>query len=297
MYRDWGPAGGHGTDHFDTAEISSLSALSSFLFTTLRIRWLEEHHRSQLELVRKSKSVGQQSINMAFSDEEPGKAASLPAIVIEQTAMESSTLTDGWHRDFKIDPPIKQEASYSGTSGSSQAITAPKSLSQKRRRPDESQELGEKRQRIAPEASRPAEPLSVKFREMLAQTEGAVMQQLAPSANRPQIYQEQAGSSCPVGAPHEHIEPEGQSRGFMSDPHLYMRILSLPILESLVGITFSDSPKLSNRCTVYPNLVNPDPGALARDFKSRTGASIRARPSLYYSEVTFRSDQGNILPK
>jgi hypothetical protein len=272
---------------------------SSYLFTTLLIRWLEELNRSQLDFVRKSNTVGQQSINMAFSDEIPGKAASLLTVVIEQPAMNSSTLTDGWHRAFKIDPPIKQEASYSVTSGSSQAITAPKSLSQKRRRPDQSQELGEKRQRIASgsSASRPAEPLSVKFREMLAQTEGAVMQQHAPSANRLQIYQEQAESSCPAGAQHEHIEPEGRSRGFMSDPHLYMRILSLPILESLVGTAFSDSPKLSNHCTVYPNPVNPYPGALACDFKSRTGASIRARPSIYYSEVAFRSDQANILPK
>jgi hypothetical protein len=56
---------------------------SSYLFTTLLIRWLEEHNRFQLDSVRKSKTVGQQSINMAFSDEIPGKAASLLTVVIE----------------------------------------------------------------------------------------------------------------------------------------------------------------------------------------------------------------------
>lgn len=122
------------------------------------------------------------------------------------------------------------------------------SPSSKRRRSDESRDLGEKRQRVDPGPSAntaTSHSLIVNFDDMLAQATGAVMQQHAPSSNQLQSYQEPPGTSCPV-VQHEHTEPEVQSSGFMSDPHLYMRILSLPILESLVGRAHSGIPNVSN---------------------------------------------------
>jgi hypothetical protein len=206
-------------------------SLSSSFFTTLNTRGLEEHHRPELEFVRKA-SLSSNKVSIWLS---------LTRIRVRHLLL-NSALTDGRHRAFTIDPPIKQEASYSGTSGSSQAIMATASRSQKRRRHDESQDIGEKRQRIASgsSASRSAEPLSEEFREMLAQIEEGVMQQHAPSAKKLQTSGEPAELACPVGTQYEHIEPAGQSGGFMSDPHLYMRILSLPILESLVGTSVPD---------------------------------------------------------
>jgi protein TBF1 len=143
-----------------------------------------------------------------------------------------------------IDPPIKQESFYTSGSGADPALLTPPSPSTKRRRSDENEYFGEKRQRIDTESSsnRPVENLlSEDFRAMLARAEGAVMQQHAPSGNELQaVRQEEAAKSCPPAAQNENIEPAGQISGFTSDPHLWMRIMSLAILESLVGTTPSD---------------------------------------------------------
>ena len=109
----------------------------------------------------------------------------------------------------------------------------PQSPSLKRRRSNESQDLGEKRQRTDSSADKPAGNLPPEdFDTILARTAGAVMEHYAPSAVRMPYSPDEAGRNV---AALETTEPKVQSNGFMSDPHLYMRILSLPILESLVG--------------------------------------------------------------
>jgi hypothetical protein len=61
-----------------------------------------------------------------------------------------------------------------------------------------------------------------------------VIQQHAPHGNGLHVSLEQAAPSTALVTQSEHDRHEGRSNGFTSDPHLYMRILSLPILESLV---------------------------------------------------------------
>jgi hypothetical protein len=100
--------------------------------------------------------------------------------------------------------------------------------------------MGEKRQRVdsGSSANRPAGDLpGDDFNTMLAQVGGAVMQQYAPSGIELAYSPPQVGQSCPLATQNEHTEPQSQNNGFVSDPHLYMRILSLPILESLVRRT------------------------------------------------------------
>lgn len=117
--------------------------------------------------------------------------------------------------------------------GTGPTLMTPQSPSLKRRRSNESQDLGEKRQRTDSSADKPAGNLPPEdFDTILARAAGAVMEHYAPSAVGMSSSQDQAGYNV---AGLENIEPKGQSNGFISDPHLYMRILSLPILESLVG--------------------------------------------------------------
>jgi hypothetical protein len=151
--------------------------------------------------------------------------------------LNTSALTDWRHHSLTTDPPIKEEPSYSSGTGLSHPLMTPESPSLKRRRSDGSQDMGEKRQRVdsGSSANKPAGDLpGGGFNTMLAQVEGAVMQQYAPSGIELAYGPHQAGQSCSLAAQNEHTEPQSQSNGFMSDPHLYMRILSLPILESLV---------------------------------------------------------------
>ncbi|KAE9380288.1 hypothetical protein N431DRAFT_432577 [Stipitochalara longipes BDJ] len=132
------------------------------------------------------------------------------------------------------DPRIKQEPLYNSMESASPATMPSESPSLKRRRSDESQDLGEKRQRVEPVSSMDRQAgnlISEEFQAALAKAAGATMQQHAPSSSALHLYEE--GGSHHVAAPQEHTEHEDQNSGFTSDPHLYMRILSLPILESL----------------------------------------------------------------
>jgi hypothetical protein len=169
--------------------------------------------------------------------------------------MNLSALADWWHSASAIDPWIKPEPLYNSIESASPATMAPESSSLKRRRSDESQDMGEKRQRVepVPTASRPAgNQISEEFQAALAKAAGATMEQHAPSSSALQLYEYGGAGNAAV----EHTEHEDQGSGFTSDPHLYMRILSLPILESLVGATPLHSWKDSNSCTVYPDPLN-----------------------------------------
>jgi protein TBF1 len=148
----------------------------------------------------------------------------------------TSTVADWWYRTF-IDVPIKHESPYNGEAVSSQALVSPESPSLKRRRSDQSQDLGEKRQRVDSGSSATASSgplLSDGFASLLAQATDAVIQQHAPHGNGLHVSPERATPSTALVTQSEHNGHEGRSNGFTSDPHLYMRILSLPILESLV---------------------------------------------------------------
>lgn len=148
----------------------------------------------------------------------------------------ASTVADWWYRTF-TDVPIKHESPYNGEAVSNQALVSPESPSLKRRRSDQSQDLGEKRQRVdsGSSANAPTEAFpSAEFADMLAQATSTVMQQHAPYGNGLHVSEEQAAASTALVSQKELNGHEGRSSGFTSDPHLYMRILSLPILESLV---------------------------------------------------------------
>jgi hypothetical protein len=154
----------------------------------------------------------------------------------------TSAMTDWWYRAF-IDVHIKHESPYSSETVASQAPISPQSPSLKRRRSDQSQDLGEKRQRVESGSSATGAPqgsISDGFAAMLAQATGAVMQQHAPYGNGLHAGQEQSEEQSPLVSQNEQNGHEGHSSRFTSDPHLYMRILSLPILESLVGLTPTD---------------------------------------------------------
>jgi len=102
----------------------------------------------------------------------------------------------------------------------------------KRRRSE--QDMGEKRQRIDTGSSTAGE-ISNDFAAMLAQATNTVMQQHAPADatnNGLRLRVEQAPTPESMVAHQDRVD--NRSNGFNSDPHLYMRILSLPILESLV---------------------------------------------------------------
>lgn len=173
---------------------------------------------------------------MASSNEKTGKEPPKNVTMDPEGENSASAVTDWWYRTF-TDVPIKHESPYISETVVSQALISPQSPSLKRRRSDQSQDLGEKRQRIDSGSSAtgpPQAPLSDGFAAMLAQATGAVMQQHASNGNGLQVSQEQSGESCPLVSQNEQNGHKGRSSRFTSDPHLYMRILSLPILESLV---------------------------------------------------------------
>jgi hypothetical protein len=173
---------------------------------------------------------------MASSNEEASKQTSKNNTMDLERVKSALRVTDWWYRTF-TDIPIKRESPYSSETIVSQALISPQSPTLKRRRSDQSQGSGEKRQRVdfGSSATGPQEALlSDGFAAMLAQATGAVMQQHASDGNGLHVSQEQHGESGSVVSQNEQNGNEGHSSRFTSDPHLYMRILSLPILESLV---------------------------------------------------------------
>jgi len=168
---------------------------------------------------------------MTSQGEQSGKTTSLQNISL-RNYLNPSALTDWWQSASATDPQIKQELLYNSIESASPLNMPPESSSHKRRRSDESQVSGEKRQRVEPASTAnglAGSQISEEFQAALAKAAGATMQQHAPSSN---TLEQREG--CPA-TPQEHTEPEDQGSGFTSDPHLYMRILSLPILESLVS--------------------------------------------------------------
>ncbi len=136
------------------------------------------------------------------------------------------------HANMSIwaDVPIKNEVpDY--PSFDSPAI----SPSLKRRRSDHSQDIGEKRQRLDHIAALSNPNMeSPSIADLAAQASEAVMKQYL-AAN--QDYTVQTEPSIPFeptlpSTIHDTNVPAGSD--FVSDPYLYMRIFSLPILESLV---------------------------------------------------------------
>ncbi|OWP02228.1 hypothetical protein B2J93_5615 [Marssonina coronariae] len=130
------------------------------------------------------------------------------------------------------DVPIKHESPEYPT-----AYDSPDALPLKRHQPGHSQDVGEKRQKLDP--STPLSNTSVKspsIADLAAQASEAVMKQYL--ANQDYAFQVQAEPSeaeCTQASQattdHARTVPAGSK--FLSDPYLYMRIFSLPMLESL----------------------------------------------------------------
>ncbi|KAK0121033.1 TTAGGG repeat binding factor [Cadophora gregata f. sp. sojae] len=137
----------------------------------------------------------------------------------------------------EMDVPIKHEVSDYPTS-----FTSPDTSPYlKRRRSEQSQDTGEKRQRLdyaAPYSNVPMESPSIA--DLAEQASKAVMKQFElenQARNQTQTYLPQPPppsnitSFTPAPTENESGVPAGSD--FISDPYLYMRIFSLPILESL----------------------------------------------------------------
>lgn len=131
------------------------------------------------------------------------------------------------------DVPIKNEIPDYPSFNSPDA-----SPSLKRRRSDHSQDVGEKRQRLDHIAALSNPNMgSPSIADLAAQASEAVMKQYL-AANQDCTVQTQLSippESALAPINHDTNVPAGSD--FISDPYLYMRIFSLPILESLVRLT------------------------------------------------------------
>ena len=138
--------------------------------------------------------------------------------------------------EFIADIPIKDETHELPP------FNSPDASPLKRRRSDHSQDMGEKRQRLDHIAAMPNNNMhlgsSPSIADLAAQASEAVMAQYL-AAN--QDYAVQAQAEAQTSTPAQSAQattnddmnvPTGSD--FISDPYLYMRIFSLPILESLV---------------------------------------------------------------
>ena len=124
------------------------------------------------------------------------------------------------------------------------------------------------------------------FAAMIASAAAAATQEPAPVHHEYQHQQQQthdAGNN-PYGAPVQnhppHQQPDYNSQlqpqqqapppaniGFSSDPHLYMRICSLPILESLVSFRSTLSHgSVTNKYIVYSNTSYSGEGTLRGNY-------------------------------
>jgi len=86
---------------------------------------------------------------------------------------------------------------------------------------------------------------------------------------------------------------------FMADPHLYMRVLSLPILESLVSINTDDFTSWQRKPDYFQ--VNPDSfyfrsRAIFGDHQNHYGTQLGTGTSILDIKVSFRSNKKNIFP-
>lgn len=124
------------------------------------------------------------------------------------------------------DIPIKYESPYDADSVPK---FSPRSPVLKRRLSEETDSMGDKRQRVD---SGPAnmEMLDDDMAAILAQATAAATQGIQEAAEQAQEEDEDEAS---LFADQDEVKEE-QPTLFLSDPHLSMRILSLPVLESLV---------------------------------------------------------------
>ena len=164
---------------------------------------------------------------------------------------------------------------------------------------------GDKRQRMDSEQQpeHPAYHDDLDFGAMIAAATAAATQD-APA--QVQDYQQHNHDQGQYGAPMQNHQghqqqpdynhqlqqqpqpqPHPTTIGFSSDPHLYMRICSLPILESLVcyiSPTMED-PQLTILSTVHTNTSHPRPRPILRNHQDRHTARMRAWTSIPDSQV------------
>jgi hypothetical protein len=124
------------------------------------------------------------------------------------------------------DVPIKYESPYPADS---MPQSSPQSPALKRRLSEEPDEMGEKRQRVDSGPANLAMP-DDDMAAILAQATAAATQGIEEAAEQ---AQEEAEDEPGLFIDQDETKEE-QPALFLSDPHLSMRILSLPVLESLV---------------------------------------------------------------
>jgi hypothetical protein len=171
---------------------------------------------------------------------------------------------------YFADVPIKYESPYHAESIANFPSQSPQSPTLKRGRSEEDMgDSGLKRQRIdslssnAPLATPSKALANEEFARLLAQATASTTQQIEQSANIGQKRQPETNVSV------NQNEPDRSERlgsGFANDPYLYMRILSLPILESLViSCSWNDLNSGANTLKVYTDPVDIGTRPLFRD--------------------------------
>jgi len=170
-----------------------------------------------------------------------------------------------WHVSDLPVFPIKFESSSSITSIPTYS-SQPETL--KRPRSEDTYHSLEKRQRIEP-YSRPLLIDDDEIGIIRANASAALIQQFGRTA--PGRIDNEQGS-------------------FMTDPHLYMRVLSLPILESLVRIATNTSLSLQQKSDYIQ--VNPNPlyfrtGTIFRDHQNHNGTELGIGTSILDPKVSF----------
>ena len=125
------------------------------------------------------------------------------------------------------DVPIKYESPYPADPI---LQSSPQSPPLKRRLSEEPDEMGEKRQRVDSGPANLATP-DDDMAAILAQATAAAAQGIEDAAE--QAEEEEAEDEPGLFMDQDETKEE-QPALFLSDPHLSMRILSLPVLESLV---------------------------------------------------------------
>ncbi|KAF4633020.1 hypothetical protein G7Y89_g5099 [Cudoniella acicularis] len=172
--------------------------------------------------------------------------------------------------------PIKYESPYYAEQA--QMFTPqPQTPSHKRQRSgSDSQDAAEKRQRVEPPSSDADD-----FAAILARTTASVTQQLGQSANI-QTQHASPPQQSHFQSRNEQMGGAGLTSGFTSDPNLYMRILSLPILESLILSTLALGP--------YHETIK-----IVTDPECELGQAYTTLKSLFDQTKKIYSQQGPFL--
>jgi hypothetical protein len=127
------------------------------------------------------------------------------------------------NRLYRVDIPIKDEPTWPG-----ELLTAsPLQSSSKRRLSGTFETPAEKRQRVSVASDA---PLPDDFAAIIARAAATV----AEEANQVHTRDEKTRDLSPIRQHESYAEEENHFAGIVFDAHLNMRILSLPILESLV---------------------------------------------------------------